>query len=103
MATLPTRHLGQSGPPVTAMVFGLMGLSAGYGAVESDEDRLKVLDRAFEMGEKFWDTADVYGDNEDLVGKWFKRTGKRNEVCYRPLQLSYLTGRRDEVLHRTTC
>jgi aryl-alcohol dehydrogenase-like predicted oxidoreductase len=62
------------------MGFGLMGLSVGYGATESDEDRFKVLDRAFEMGEKFWDSADVYGDNEDLLGKWFKRTGKRNEV-----------------------
>lgn len=26
------------------------------------------------------DTADMYGDNEDLIGKWFKRTGKRSEV-----------------------
>ena len=50
MATLPTRRLGRSGPPLTAMGFGLMGLSAAYGAIESDENRFKVLDRAFEMG-----------------------------------------------------
>ena len=32
------------------------------------------------MGETNWDSADVYMDNEDLIGKWFKRTGKRDEI-----------------------
>jgi len=41
---------------------------------------LKVLDAVYESGCTFWDTADVYGDNEELIGKWFKKTGKRNEV-----------------------
>jgi len=77
---LPTRKLGKNGPEVTALGFGLMGLSAFYGAPESDEARFKVLDRALELGETFWDSADVYGDSEDLVGKWFKKTGKRNEI-----------------------
>lgn len=27
-----------------------------------------------------WDSADIYQDSEDLVGKWFARTGKRNEI-----------------------
>ena len=58
-----------------------MGLSAFYGKPESDEERFKVLDKAYEMGEHFWDSADVYMDNEDLVGKWFKRTGKRDDIC----------------------
>ena len=57
-----------------------MGLSVGYGQAEPDETRMKVLDRAYELGERFWDSADVYGDNEDLIGKWFKQTGKRDEV-----------------------
>jgi aryl-alcohol dehydrogenase-like predicted oxidoreductase len=26
------------------------------------------------------DSADVYGESEDLLGKWFKRTGKRDEI-----------------------
>jgi hypothetical protein len=77
---LPTRKLGKNGPEVTALGFGLMGLSAFYGAPESDEARFKVLDRALELGETFWDSADIYGDSEDLVGKWFKKTGKRNEI-----------------------
>lgn len=57
-----------------------MGLSAFYGAPESDEARFKILDKAYEMGETNWDSADVYMDNEDLIGKWFKRTGKRDEI-----------------------
>jgi aryl-alcohol dehydrogenase-like predicted oxidoreductase len=77
---LPTRKLGKNGPQVPAMGFGLMGLSAFYGQPESDEDRFKVLDRAYELGETFWDSADAYQDSEDLVGKWFARTGKRNEI-----------------------
>jgi aryl-alcohol dehydrogenase-like predicted oxidoreductase len=77
---LPQRQLGKNGPKVTALGFGAMGLSAFYGKPESDEARFKVLDRAYELGETNWDSADVYGDNEDLIGKWFKRTGKRDEV-----------------------
>jgi len=30
-----------------------------------------VLDAAIEEGCTFWDTADVYGDSEDLLGKWY--------------------------------
>jgi aryl-alcohol dehydrogenase-like predicted oxidoreductase len=77
---LPTRKLGKNGPQIPAIGFGLMGLSAFYGQAESDEARFKVLDRAYELGETFWDSADMYGDNEDLIGKWFARTGKRNEI-----------------------
>ena len=57
-----------------------MGLSAFYGKTESDEDRFKFLDKVYELGETFWDSADVYMDNEDLIGKWFKRTGKRDDI-----------------------
>lgn len=31
-----------------------------YGDGGSDEERLAVLDRVFEMGCTFWDTAEVY-------------------------------------------
>ena len=68
------------GPHVTALGFGAMGLSAFYGTAEPDEERFAVLDKAYEMGERFWDSADVYMDNEDLIGKWFARTGKRDDI-----------------------
>lgn len=57
-----------------------MGLSGFYGKTGSDEDRFKILDKAYDMGETFWDSADIYLDSEDLIGKWFKRTGKRDEI-----------------------
>jgi len=78
---LPTRKLGAHGPQVPALGFGLMGLSAFYGAPEPDSTRLSVLDRAYELGETFWDSADIYGDSEDLVGKWFSlHPEKRNDI-----------------------
>ncbi|KAJ6517517.1 Aldo keto reductase [Mycena vitilis] len=73
-----TRKIGESTFP--GVGFGLMGLSSGYGAIESDEERFKVLDAAYIAGCTFWDTADAYGDNEELIGKWFKRTGKRDDI-----------------------
>jgi hypothetical protein len=33
-----------------------MGMSVFYGAAGSDEDRFKILDRAIEIGETFWDS-----------------------------------------------
>ncbi|KAL9632557.1 MAG: hypothetical protein Q9204_003735 [Flavoplaca sp. TL-2023a] len=86
MTSLPKRQLGKNGPQVSRLGFGLMGLSGAYGAVNSTEDRLKVLDRAYELGETFWDSADVrkprtvYADSEELVGEWFKRNGKRDDI-----------------------
>ncbi|KAI5996347.1 NADP-dependent oxidoreductase domain-containing protein [Pisolithus albus] len=74
----PTRKIGDA--DVSAVGFGAMGLSAYYGPTGPDEERLKVLDAAFEHGCTFWDTANVYGDSEDLIGKWFKRTGKRDSI-----------------------
>jgi predicted aldo/keto reductase-like oxidoreductase len=82
MASLPTRKLGKFGPEITAMGLGLMGLSTFYGAIEADGERFKLLDRSYELGCRFWDSSDMYGDSEDLIGKWFKRTGKRDQVCW---------------------
>ncbi|KFX87133.1 hypothetical protein V490_08511, partial [Pseudogymnoascus sp. VKM F-3557] len=79
-AKLPTRQIGRNGPEVPALGLGTMGLSAYYGAIDDDETRFKFLDRAYELGATFWDTADVYGDSEELIGRWFKRTGKREEI-----------------------
>ncbi|OBT81265.1 hypothetical protein VE02_10283 [Pseudogymnoascus sp. 03VT05] len=77
---LPTRRIGRDGSEVPALGLGTMGLSAYYGTIDDDETRFKFLDRAYELGATFWDTADVYGDSEELIGKWFKRTGKRDEI-----------------------
>ncbi|CAE6484986.1 unnamed protein product [Rhizoctonia solani] len=47
-----------------------------------DRDALiiQVLDRLLELGCTHWDTANVYGDSEELIGNWFKRTGQRDKI-----------------------
>jgi len=79
MTSIPTRQLGKNGPHVSAIGFGAMGLSAFYGAPASDEERFKVFDRAIELGSTFIDTSDAYGDNEDLLGKYFKKYPQQRE------------------------
>lgn len=74
----PTRKIGDV--DVSAIGLGAMGISAFYGAVEPDEERFKVLDTALQYGCNFWDTANIYGDSEELIGKWFRRTGKRDKI-----------------------
>ncbi|ETW78095.1 hypothetical protein HETIRDRAFT_388181 [Heterobasidion irregulare TC 32-1] len=76
--SLPTRKLG--GKQVNSIGFGAMGLSVGYGETGSIEDRLELLDAVYARGCKFWDTSDAYEDNEELIGKWFAKTGKRKEI-----------------------
>ncbi|EJT98052.1 aldo/keto reductase [Dacryopinax primogenitus] len=68
---MPTRTLGHA--RVSAIGFGAMGIGGYcYGSdVGSDEQRFKVLDRAYELGCRFWDTANIYGDSEELIGRWF--------------------------------
>ncbi|KAH9901325.1 Aldo/keto reductase [Cubamyces lactineus] len=75
---LPTRKVGTSS--VSAIGYGAMGISAFYGKPLPDEERFKVLDAVYENGCTFWDTANIYADSEELIGKWFKRTGKRDEI-----------------------
>ncbi|GKZ31422.1 hypothetical protein AbraIFM66950_012032 [Aspergillus brasiliensis] len=84
-AKLPVRQLGRNGPRIPALGFGMMGLSGKtslpfYGVPTPDEDRLKLLDRVYELGCIHWDTAPLYGDSEELLGRWLERTGKRSEI-----------------------
>jgi aryl-alcohol dehydrogenase-like predicted oxidoreductase len=79
MTSIPTRQLGKNGPYVSAIGFGAMGLSAFYGTPSSDEERFKVLDRAIELGSTYIDSANIYGDNEDLLGKYFKKYPHQRE------------------------
>jgi aryl-alcohol dehydrogenase-like predicted oxidoreductase len=54
---LATRPLGKNGPLVPRIGLGLMGLSSAHGLPKPDAERLAFLDRAYEMGETFWDTG----------------------------------------------
>ena len=57
-----------------------MGLSAYYFPAAPDEERLQFLDYLYNSGIHNWDTSDVYGDSEDLLGKWFAKSRKRSEI-----------------------
>jgi aryl-alcohol dehydrogenase-like predicted oxidoreductase len=63
------RTLGQ-GLEVTAMGLGCMGMSEFYGQGDEDE-AVRTIHRALELGIDFLDTADMYGPftNEKLVGR----------------------------------
>ncbi|KZP08099.1 Aldo/keto reductase [Athelia psychrophila] len=77
--SLPTRKIGQT--EVSAIGYGAMGISRFYGEVtQTDEERFALLDAVYANGCKFIDTADAYGDSEELLGKWFKRTGNREDI-----------------------
>ena len=56
-----------------------MGMSEFYGA-RNDDESLKTLAHALDIGVTFWDTADVYGPftNEELLGRALK--GHRQQV-----------------------
>jgi aryl-alcohol dehydrogenase-like predicted oxidoreductase len=54
-----------------------MSIGGVYGPRGSDEERMALLDRAHELGEWFWDTADVYFDSADLVGKWIRKNPQK--------------------------
>ncbi len=51
------------------MGFGCMGLSHSFGPETPKAEAIKVIRRAFELGVTLFDTAVVYGNNEELVGE----------------------------------
>ena len=61
------RKLGNSGLEVSALGFGCMGLS--FANAPSKDEAIKLLRSAFEYGFTFFDTAQAYGDNEELLGE----------------------------------
>ncbi len=65
------RMLGKSGLEVSALGFGCMGLSFGYGPATDKTEAIKVIRAAFDGGVTFFDTAEAYGPgtNEELVGE----------------------------------
>ncbi len=60
---------------VSAVGLGCMGFSHAYGAPTEDKEAVRLIRRAAEIGYTFFDTAEVYGTqedphiNEELVGE----------------------------------
>ena len=65
------RKLGNSNLEVSALGFGCMGLSYGYGPAIEKQQAIAVIRTAVERGVTFFDTAEAYGPftNEELVGE----------------------------------
>ena len=83
------RKLGSAGVKVSelclgAMTFGEADDKSFMHKVGSDEKTsFGVMNRALELGINFIDTADVYGQDglsERIIGAWFEREQRRNEV-----------------------
>ena len=71
--------LGSQGLKTSQLGLGCMGMSDFYGTYNDDES-IRVIHRAIDLGITFLDTADMYGPfkNEELVGKAIKN--KRDSV-----------------------
>lgn len=79
------RQLGTSGLNVPVICLG----GNVYGWTLPENDSFRQLDAALEAGLNFIDTADMYsrwvpghtgGESETIIGKWFKKSGKRKDV-----------------------
>ena len=66
---ITTRVLGRSGPAISIVGLGCMGMSDFYGAAD-DQQSIGVIHHALDIGVNFFDTADMYGvgRNESLIG-----------------------------------
>ncbi len=74
---METRILGDD-LKVSAIGLGCMGFSHAYGAPMDEEEAIKTIQAAYNAGERFFDTAEIYQGvnpdgstnyNEELVGK----------------------------------
>jgi aryl-alcohol dehydrogenase-like predicted oxidoreductase len=66
---------------VARIGLGAMGMSHGYtGAGSDDDESIRTIHRALDLGVNLIDTAEIYGPyiNEELVGRAIK--GRRDEV-----------------------
>lgn len=65
------RKLGSQGLEVSALGFGCMGISFGYGQPTTREDGIAIVRAAVDAGVTFFDTAEAYGPfaNEELIGE----------------------------------
>ncbi len=65
------RKIGAAGLEVSAVGYGCMGLSHGYGETPEKDEAIALMRNAYELGCNFFDTAEAYGagENEKLVGE----------------------------------
>lgn len=78
------RYIGKSGLRVSSICMGTMT----FGTTTSKEEAFKIMDKAYDNGINFFDTAELYpvppksdiaGKTEEIVGEWLK-TKPRDSV-----------------------
>ena len=72
------RSLGRTGTKVSTLCLGCLM----FGGRTNETDSMDIIDRAIDEGINFFDTANMYvrGRSEEMVGKAFKRNGKRGRI-----------------------
>lgn len=82
---MKTHFLGHTDIQVPEICLGTMT----FGQQNTQPQAFEQLDYALERGVNFWDTAELYavpptpetyGSTETILGHWFAKTGKRNQV-----------------------
>ncbi|MEM9669910.1 MAG: aldo/keto reductase [Pseudomonadota bacterium] len=82
---METRQLGRTDLQVTNCCLGTMT----WGTQNTEAEGHSQIDYAMDRGVTFWDTAEMYsippepetqGNTERIIGTWFQKTGRRNEV-----------------------
>ncbi|MGW4641017.1 aldo/keto reductase [Sphaerisporangium sp. NPDC004334] len=71
------RTLGRTGIKVSPYALGALMLATSIGNPDPD-DSVRIIHKALDAGINFIDTADVYGDSEEVVGKALQ--GRRDNV-----------------------
>lgn len=77
------RELGSTGILVSEIGFGGWGIggvtkgATSYGPTDDIESE-RALEKAFDLGVNFFDTAEIYGHSEELIGKTF--SNRRSQV-----------------------
>lgn len=77
------RILGKSGLEVSALGFGCMGLSFGFGPATEKTAAIKIIRAAYDAGVTFFDTAEAYGPftNEELLGEAFATVSQKPVIA----------------------
>ena len=79
------RKLGLTDLEVSVICLGTMT----WGRQNTENEGHEQMDYALEHGVNFWDTAemyavpptpDTYGKTEEIIGSWFAKSGKREDV-----------------------